>query len=776
MGAPNGLRAFRRPGSAAGTKQGKLPMSDPQVKQGSSLFSPSPPSPPCLPLPSTWRALVVASWIRGTELFAGKTQSKALCGCALPARQLAIRLVRLACPCAFRKPSEKAGRGLRASPYALAIFLYLQSRTAKKSRAILKQQKRLEIDTRESKDAISTLATEQEGILEAEGLEKTYKFKQADILEHLDAAAKKKAFRFSLSFGPYAVDVSRGGREMLFGGQKGSLGLLDCEEMKTLCEINVCALAFSSVSRSVSPWIFILVERRASHCVKETVRAVHFLQNHTLWAAAQKKYVYIYDNQGIEIHCLRDIMMTYALDFLPYHYLMVSVGEFGELVYYDISTGQIAAKHKTRRGPCSIMQQNPTNAVMHLGHTKGTVTLWTPNLGKPAVEMFCHKGKVTAVAAQDNYMITAGVDGKWKLWDLRKYEAAQSFSYFGAPPSSVAISQTGLVALGFGSHLQVWKDVLSQKKASLYMTHEAPGEVRAPDSSRLHGVRGELWEGARRRGEGGLGQVEGCSGRRESGCGERKRILDRNCYPGSSGIPCFCDRSCSGGDKGGARGKNSCFDRYSGAGLANFDSRDANPFETKKVMSLIAFSYDGDPSWMLSIATFEPFAPWLMLSNDLERHTELGASFLLLRATAQRREREVHSLLEKLPADMISLDSTPIGTFDKKRKAAPVETPLPESVKKTRKPKKKQRGRGTAEKRNQKSERERLIKKRHQTALRMAAAKESKPTSEGDVPAITGALARADCVSPPVPSLFLLRAALPAFPLSSSRSSLITDE
>ncbi|XP_026192038.1 probable U3 small nucleolar RNA-associated protein 7 [Cyclospora cayetanensis] len=508
MGAPNGLRAFRRPGSAAGTKQGKLPMSDPQ------------------------------------------------------------------------------------------------SRTAKKSRAILKQQKRLEIDTRESKDAISTLATEQEGILEAEGLEKTYKFKQADILEHLDAAAKKKAFRFSLSFGPYAVDVSRGGREMLFGGQKGSLGLLDCEEMKTLCEINV----------------------------KETVRAVHFLQNHTLWAAAQKKYVYIYDNQGIEIHCLRDIMMTYALDFLPYHYLMVSVGEFGELVYYDISTGQIAAKHKTRRGPCSIMQQNPTNAVMHLGHTKGTVTLWTPNLGKPAVEMFCHKGKVTAVAAQDNYMITAGVDGKWKLWDLRKYEAAQSFSYFGAPPSSVAISQTGLVALGFGSHLQVWKDVLSQKKASLYMTHEAPGE-----------------------------QITSV----------RFRPFEDVCIFGSTAGVCSV--------------------LVPGAGLANFDSRDANPFETKK----------------------------------------------------QRREREVHSLLEKLPADMISLDSTPIGTFDKKRKAAPVETPLPEkSVKKTRKPKKKQRGRGTAEKRNQKSERERLIKKRHQTALRMAAAKESKPTSEGDVPAITGALAR----------------------------------
>ncbi|CDJ60351.1 WD domain, G-beta repeat-containing protein, putative, partial [Eimeria maxima] len=121
----------------------------------------------------------------------------------------------------------------------------------------------------------------------------------------------------------------------------------------------------------------------------------------------QKKYVYIYDHQGIEIHCLRDLMLTYRLEFLPYHFLMTSIGEFGDLSYYDISTGTLVARHKTKRGPCDVMAQNPTNAIISLGHNKGTVSLWTPNLAKPAVEMFCHKGKVTAIAAQDNYMITA---------------------------------------------------------------------------------------------------------------------------------------------------------------------------------------------------------------------------------------------------------------------------------------------------------------------------------------------------------------------------------
>ncbi|KAL8428797.1 hypothetical protein ACSSS7_006982 [Eimeria intestinalis] len=523
-----------------------------------------------------------------------------------------------------------------------------QSKTAKRSRALLKQHKRLRTKTRESAAAVQSLRNEEEGwgqrtrvslshaslwlpqsgpplaaasagredwrlhsvysvclrFLEAEGLEHTYKFTQAEILENVSPAAKQKAFNLDLSFGPYSVDYTRGGRELLLGGQRGSMVVLDCQSLKALCELNV----------------------------KETVRDVKFLQNHTFWAAAQKKYVYIYDNQGIEIHCLRDLMMTYCLDFLPYHYLMVSVGEFGQLVYYDISTGHIAGKHNTRRGPCSVMRQNPRNAVMHLGHTRGTVTLWTPNMSKPAVEMFCHKGRVSALTVEDTYLITAGVDGKWKLWDLRKYETVQSFNYFGAPPSTADISQTGLVALGFGSHVQVWKDVFTHNKATLYMTHEAPGE-----------------------------QVS-CL---------RFRPFEDVCAVGTSG---------------GVSGLI-----VPGSGLANYDSLEANPYETKK----------------------------------------------------QRQEREIHSLLEKLPADMISLDPKPIGAFDQTRRAAPPPEETA-NVKKVKKPKKKQRGRDTPEKRSQKNEREQLIKKRHMTALRLAAAgskKQQQPT-QAKGSEVTGALSR----------------------------------
>jgi len=81
--------------------------------------------------------------------------------------------------------------------------------------------------------------------------------------------------------------------------------------------------------------------------VKESIRDVQFLHNETMYAVAQKKYTYIYDRTGMEIHCLKSHIDVNRLQFLPYHFLLASVGATGYLKYQDTSTGA-CVRLKTR--------------------------------------------------------------------------------------------------------------------------------------------------------------------------------------------------------------------------------------------------------------------------------------------------------------------------------------------------------------------------------------------------------------------------------------------
>ena len=288
------------------------------------------------------------------------------------------------------------------------------------------------------------------GYLEAEDGGNTTRFKQHEIAANVDAQTRRKLFDLDLKdLGPYRMRFSRNGRHVVLAGHKGHLGVLEWKKMRKVTEVQV----------------------------RETTRDVTFLHNETFFAAAQKRYVYIYDKRGLEVHCCTHHVAANRLDFLPYHFLLQSVGDLGVLTYQDTATGEVAAQHKTKQGRSDCLGHNPWNGVSVVGHGNGTVSMWTPNMSQSVVSMICHHGPVlaTACSADGRYLASSGMDGQIKVWDIRAYR--ELHSYFSVTPAvSLDISQTGMLAVGGRSHCQIWKDALATKATSPYLADRIPGK------------------------------------------------------------------------------------------------------------------------------------------------------------------------------------------------------------------------------------------------------------------------------------------------------------
>ncbi|RKP40073.1 WD40-repeat-containing domain protein [Dimargaris cristalligena] len=287
------------------------------------------------------------------------------------------------------------------------------------------------------------------GFLEPEGIERTSKVTQKALKSMVDANTAAKMYNLDLDkLGPYFVDYSRSGRQLLLGGRKGHVATFDWQRGDLTCEVQL----------------------------QETIRAVTWLQDdESLFAVAQKQYAYIYDATGAEVHCLKQHRDPNVLSYLPHHFLLASGCESGHLVYQDISTGVVAAKHNPRLGPIRTMALNPWNAIINIGHSDGMVTMWSPNQPNPLVKMRCHNSSVHAVAVDPtgHYMATAGADHMVRFFDIRTYGCLGQLRS-KETPHCLTISQRQLVALGAGEVVSVWKDVFKSEQTEPYMEHHSP--------------------------------------------------------------------------------------------------------------------------------------------------------------------------------------------------------------------------------------------------------------------------------------------------------------
>jgi U3 small nucleolar RNA-associated protein 7 len=302
-----------------------------------------------------------------------------------------------------------------------------------------------------AKDA-EILLENQGGFLQPEsGLEKTYKVRQDEIQKAVGVQQAKKAIEFKLDMGPYVADYTRNGRNLLLAGRKGHIATCEWRAGKPGCELHL----------------------------NETVRDAKWLHNNQYFAVAQKKYTYIYDHAGVEIHCLKQYVEATHLSFLPYHFLLAGIENSGFLRYTDTSTGQIVAEYPTRKGSPTALAQNPHNAILHVGHQNGTVSLWSPNSTTPVVKIQAHAGPVrsAAIDRSGHYMLSAGQDLRLKLWDIRTFKEIHSYNTFH-PASSISISDRGLAAIGAGTSVTIWKDLFTTPSSA--STTNSPPKIQSP--------------------------------------------------------------------------------------------------------------------------------------------------------------------------------------------------------------------------------------------------------------------------------------------------------
>ncbi|KYQ89274.1 WD40 repeat-containing protein [Tieghemostelium lacteum] len=311
----------------------------------------------------------------------------------------------------------------------------------------------LKVEAAKSLMKSEILLESERGFIEADEGEKTYNYRQSEIVKNVDIQSSAKVFDLNLQpNGPFSFDFTSEGRYLLLAGEKGQFAIMDWQRGKKLTE---------------------------RHLYKP-IRDACFLHNESMFALAQKKYTYIYSSQGIELHCMKEHFDPMYLQFLRYHFLLVAATHRGELIYEDVSIGKkVSHLHFNRR--LTSMTKNPYNAAINLGYENGVVEMFIPNSKKPVVKVLCHKTPVNAMAVSlnGNFMVTGGSDCMVKVFDLRNtYKELHSFRTKSSI-NSLALSDTNVLSVATHDNMNIlWKNPFDTANNEPYLRHKTLSPVK----------------------------------------------------------------------------------------------------------------------------------------------------------------------------------------------------------------------------------------------------------------------------------------------------------